>query len=208
MGTKKILNEKMKILPVIILVWLKSFGCIFACVDRPLGMSNGEIKDWQISASSTNHYAWEQSCHEKHARIYGEQGKSWCPKHRSDAEWLQIDLGVASKITGVITQGRTGKREWVTSYMVSYSTDAFQWQYVTDRYGNQKIFQGNANDYALKHNYFDQSVTARFIKFHTIEWNRHPSLRVEIIGCQECNQILGLPPYGRIKASSCLGQKI
>jgi hypothetical protein len=88
------------------------------------------------------------------------------------------------KITGVIVQGRSGKQEWVTSFMISYSTDAFQWQYITDKYGNQKIFQGNFDDHSLKHNYFDHPVKARFIKFHTIQWFKHPSLRVEIIGCQ------------------------
>ncbi len=113
------------------------------------------------------------------------------------------------KVTGVITQGRTGKKEWVTSFMISYSTDAFQWQYITDKYGNQKvpvidiinrqrlrlsfklcfviiskIFNGNYDDQTIKHNYFDQSIKARFVKFHTIQWYKHPSMRVEIIGCQ------------------------
>ena len=81
-------------------------------------------------------------------------------------------------------QGRTGKQEWVTSFMISYSTDAFQWQYITDKYGNQKVFQGNVNDHEIKHNYFDHSISARFVKFHTIQWFRHPSMRVEIVGCQ------------------------
>lgn len=84
----------------------------------------------------------------------------------------------------MIVQGRSGKQEWVTSFMISYSMDAFQWQYITDKYGNQKIFQGNYDDHSLKHNYFDQPIKARFIKFHTIQWFKHPSLRVEIIGCQ------------------------
>ena len=88
--------------------------------------------------------------------------------------------------------------------MISFSTDAFQWQYITDKYGNQKIFQGNLDDSTIKHNYFDQTIKARFIKFHTVQWNRHPSMRVEIIGCQECKQLLGTPPYGRLKASSTL----
>ncbi|CAF0807290.1 unnamed protein product [Brachionus calyciflorus] len=175
-----------------------------ACADGPLGMSNGEIKDWQISASSTYPSMWDPDCHEKFSRLYVENGKAWCAKHRSDAEWLQIDLGVSAKITGVIIQGRTGKQEWVTSFMISFSTDAFQWQYITDKYGNQKVFQGNFDDHSIKHNYFDQSINARFIKFHTLQWYKHPSMRVEILGCQECKQLLGMPPYGRIKASSSL----
>lgn len=110
-----------------------------SCVDGSLGMATGDIKDWQITASSTYPPSWDPSCHEKYSRLYAENGKAWCAKHRSDAEWLQIDLGVAAKITGVLTQGRTGKQEWVSSFMISYSTDAFQWQYITDKYGNQKV---------------------------------------------------------------------
>lgn len=43
------------------------------------------------------------------------------------------------QITGVMTQGRGDGEEWVTSFMVSYSMDAFHWQYVTDLYGNQRV---------------------------------------------------------------------
>lgn len=174
------------------------------CANGPLGMSNNEIKDWQISASSTYPSMWDPNCHEKYSRLYMENGKAWCAKHRSDAEWLQIDLGVAAKITGVIIQGRTGRQEWVTSFMISYSTDAFQWQYITDQYGNQKVFQGNFDDHTIQNNYFDQSIYARFIKFHTLQWFKHPSMRVEILGCQECKQLLGMPPYGKLTASSTL----
>lgn len=68
------------------------------CADGPLGMSNGEIKDWQITSSSTYPSMWDPDCHEKNSRLYLENGKAWCAKHRSDSEWLQIDLGVAAKV--------------------------------------------------------------------------------------------------------------
>ena len=38
-----------------------------------------------------------------------------------------------------MTQGRGDGKEWVTSYMISYSMDAFHWKYVTDVYGNHKV---------------------------------------------------------------------
>jgi len=39
-----------------------------------------------------------------------------------------------------MTQGRGDGNEWVTSFMVSYSTfDINHWRYVTDRYGNRKV---------------------------------------------------------------------
>ncbi len=43
------------------------------------------------------------------------------------------------QITGVMTQGRGDGVEWVTAFMMSYSTDAFHWTYVTDIYGNQRV---------------------------------------------------------------------
>lgn len=38
-----------------------------------------------------------------------------------------------------MTQGRGDGVEWVTAFMASYSMDAFNWQYVTDQYGNQRV---------------------------------------------------------------------
>ncbi|CAF0938475.1 unnamed protein product [Adineta steineri] len=165
----------------------------------PLGMTNGEIRDWQITASSS---LLDYDCHEKNARLYQSLNRAWCARHKSDSEWLQIDLGITAKISGVLTQGRANIDEYVTSYMISYSPDAFRWQYLVDQYGNQKIFSGNKDSYSVRNNYFDEVIITRFIKFHPIQWHSHPSLRVEIIGCQECKQYLGLPPYGKITAST------
>ena len=38
-----------------------------------------------------------------------------------------------------MTQGRADGSEWLTSYMVSYSLDAYHWTYVTDYYGNRRV---------------------------------------------------------------------
>ena len=64
----------------------------------PLGMTTGLIKDWQISASSTFPTDWDPGCHERYARLYQENGFSWCAKYKSPSEWLQIDLGVPAKV--------------------------------------------------------------------------------------------------------------
>jgi len=45
----------------------------------------------------------------------------------------------------VLTQGRGDGKEWVTSFMVSYSMfDINQWQYVADQYGNRKVCRSSA----------------------------------------------------------------
>jgi len=38
-----------------------------------------------------------------------------------------------------MTQGRGDGAEYVTSFMMSYSIDAFHWQYVRDLYDNQRV---------------------------------------------------------------------
>ena len=38
-----------------------------------------------------------------------------------------------------------------------------------------------------------------------LAWMRHPSLRLELLGCQQCRTLVGYPPFGRMSASSELG---
>ncbi|XP_018651917.1 putative dock [Schistosoma mansoni] len=171
--------------------------------DDPLGMISGSIADWQITSSSTYPSSWVKGCEEKNARLFRTNGLAWCAKFKSSSEWLQIDLGVQA----LMTQGRGDGSEWVTSFMVSYSDDAMHWKFVTDQYANQKIFEGNSDSYSVKHNYFDEPIRARFVKIHTYTWHNHPSLRVELVGCQSCKQIIGIPPYARFAASSSRGKR-
>ena len=42
-------------------------------------------------------------------------------------------------MTGVMIQGRGDGQEWVTSYVVSYSLDAYTWKYAADFNGNRKV---------------------------------------------------------------------
>lgn len=50
-----------------------------------------------------------------------------------------VDVHTICQVTGLMTQGRGDGQSWVTSYMVSYSLDAFDWDYVSDIYGNQRV---------------------------------------------------------------------
>ncbi|KAK4467407.1 hypothetical protein MN116_008800 [Schistosoma mekongi] len=70
-----------------------------------------------------------------------------------------------------------------------------------------QIFEGNSDSFSVKHNYFDEPIRARYIKIHTYTWHNHPSLRVELIGCQSCKQLIGIPPYARFAASSSRGKR-
>ncbi|VDO13375.1 unnamed protein product [Rodentolepis nana] len=177
--------------------------------DDPLGMISGAITDAQISASSfMDEGDWAiNSCSPNNARPFLTNGLAWCPKYKSSTEWLQIDLGVRATITGVMLQGRGDGEEWVASYTLSFSDDGIFWRFANNHYGNQRIFEGNTDSYLVKHAYLDEAVVTRFVRIFPFTWNRHPSLRIELIGCQPCRQLLGTPPYARFAASTTRSKK-
>lgn len=64
----------------------------------PLGLSTGVVSDSQISASSTYPPNWDAGCSERYGRVYQPDGRGWCAKFKSASEWLQVDLGLPSKV--------------------------------------------------------------------------------------------------------------
>ena len=73
-------------------------------------------------------------------RLHQENGRAWCAAKRAVNEWVLVDLGVASKVSGIVTQGRGDISEWVTHFMVSYSLDAYKWEFARDIYGTKKVW--------------------------------------------------------------------
>ena len=53
--------------------------------------------------------------------------------------FIAVYDGVCVKVTGLLSQGRGEGNEWVTSFLVSYSLDAYHWLYITDHYNNQRV---------------------------------------------------------------------
>ena len=64
------------------------------------------------------------------------------------------------------------------------------------------MFKGNTDSHSVRHSYLEHPVTARFLRIHVHDWHEHPSLRLEIVGCQECNTIISSLPFTQIEASS------
>ena len=92
-------------------------------------MTDGSIRDWQLAASSAMSRADDDQCATKFARLHMDHGKAWCAAKRAVNEWILVDLGVASKVSGIVTQGRGTIQEWVTHFMVSYRLVKFtQWK--------------------------------------------------------------------------------
>ena len=90
------------------------------CADT-LGMDSGDIPDSALkSTSNYNQYSGPERSRldeTKEGSYYG----AWSPKHADIGQWLQIDLGMTTKVTRIATRGRDQTNWWVTKYTMTYS---------------------------------------------------------------------------------------
>ena len=96
-------------------------------------MEDGRIQDSQLTASSY----WDAAVVPAKARLnHGAGiGDAWHPKVFTTNEWIQVDLGVSTSVTGLVLQGRdkdNNAHQYVTTYWVQYSDDTTSWIWVTD----------------------------------------------------------------------------
>ena len=92
----------------------------FTVCGFPLGVNSGDLTDVSFAASSFN------VLHEPRAarlnRVIG--GGAWCAQKNTPGEYLEIDLGQKSYVTGISTQGKHGQdRKWVTEYELYHRPD-------------------------------------------------------------------------------------
>ncbi|XP_028407274.1 uncharacterized protein LOC114529904, partial [Dendronephthya gigantea] len=160
--------------------------CESACLEpRSLGMVNGHIKDYQITASSTDRLS-SYLANPFEARINNtifSRCGCWSPQSNSTSEWLQVDFLKQIAVTAVQTQGRNDVDEWVTQYQVSFSQDGTNFVHLMDGYGNIQNFIGNSDRTSIVTRALSPKVVARFIRIHPTSWFTAIALRAEFIGC-------------------------
>ena len=95
---------------------------LIACM-APLGMESRAIPDSQISASSE--YSLTHAAHQGrlHFQAVGGLVGSWSSGANDLNQWLQVDLGIAVRVTGIATQGRNEAKQWVKEYKLQYGED-------------------------------------------------------------------------------------
>ncbi|XP_048037057.1 EGF-like repeat and discoidin I-like domain-containing protein 3 isoform X2 [Megalobrama amblycephala] len=111
---------------------MELLGCELTGCSEPMGMKTGHIQDYQITSSSVfqtlnmDMFSWEPS----KARL-DKQGKvnAWTSAHNDQSQWLQVDLLITTKITGIITQGAKdfGHVQFVGSFKLAFSNDGEKW---------------------------------------------------------------------------------
>ena len=89
----------------------------------PFGSEDGRLPDQAFTASTWYNYAYGP----ERARLNQRSGHgsigAWYARHNNQKQWLQVDLGRVTKVTGCATQGRYDGHQWVTRYKISYSKD-------------------------------------------------------------------------------------
>ncbi|XP_076320947.1 discoidin domain-containing receptor 2-like isoform X4 [Tachypleus tridentatus] len=152
-----------------------------------LGMKSGDIKDEDITASSS----YNDAVGPRTARLEQEvYSGAWCPSRQIDKdthEYLEINLHSLHVITQVATQGRFGNgqgQEYAEQYRLEYwRPGAHEWIHYRNRTGHE-IILGNTNTYFPAKRKVDPVIIASKIRFlpHSILL-RTVCMRVEVYGC-------------------------
>ncbi|RMX51553.1 hypothetical protein pdam_00010331 [Pocillopora damicornis] len=151
-----------------------------------LGMESGAISDAQITASSR----MNNNSTPRQARLnFIEQGikqGGWSSLKNDRNQWLQVDLGSHTTVTGVATQGRnsTKWRQWIATFTLQFSFDGVIFQsYKEPGKMSAKVLHANQDSDTVVYNKLISPIRARYIRLLPVTWYNHISLRMELYGC-------------------------
>ena len=127
----------------------------------------------------------------------------WCSKHNVPGQWIQLDNGKLSTISGIITQGRKDADQWVKSFRVKYKDESGSWWDV-----DGKTFPGNKDRNTKVTTTFSKPVRTRYIRIYPQEWHGHISMRADMFAADtNTNNLaaLGDLPYSNHSSSGNWG---
>ena len=91
-------------------------------------------------------------------------------------------MGEPKLVTSLVTRGRDGSNQWVTSYTLDSSLDGEVWTAIRNPFNPEsKVFAGNFDrDSERRH---DILVVARFVRLNILTFHLHPSMRWGVFAC-------------------------
>ncbi|XP_078614351.1 uncharacterized protein LOC144883627 [Branchiostoma floridae x Branchiostoma japonicum] len=154
-------------------------------IPQPVGMESGSLPNDKITASSRAGSNYDAI----YGRLnqYGVSGTEggWGPSQDNINQWLQVEVGLALSVTGVITQGSSEASEWVTSYKLQFSMDGSNWVTQMDQSGVEQIFEGNFDRNTIVTATLPAPVATRYVRFLPQTWKNKIRMRVEILACSK-----------------------
>ncbi|XP_017561753.2 probable carboxypeptidase X1 [Pygocentrus nattereri] len=156
----------------------------------PLGLESLRVKDAQLQASSYKRRGLGPHRGRLNIQSGIEDGDiydgGWCARYEDKDQWLQVDALMATRFTGVITQGRNSIWSWnlVETFKVQFSNDSISWKPCMN--GTQEaVFEGNQDTETPVLAVFPESTVARYIRINPQTWFKNGTicLRAEVLGC-------------------------
>nr|XP_061791038.1 contactin-associated protein-like 4 [Nerophis lumbriciformis] len=129
-----------------------------------------------------------------YAKVNRREGAGgWSPLISDRYQWLEVDLGSRTRITGVATQGRYGSSDWLTAYLLMFSDTGHNWRQhrQKDSFG---ALPGNSNADTVVQYKLEEMVVTRFLRLIPLAWNPNGriGLRLEIYGCHYASDVANL----------------
>ncbi|XP_038054175.1 scavenger receptor cysteine-rich domain superfamily protein-like [Patiria miniata] len=149
------------------------------CIPEALGMEDGSIPDSSLTASSV-YSSYRPSTARLNVGSYG-----WKPSTPAD-QWIQVDLGKPTVVTGLTMQGRnTGTTYYVRAFSVQHSltAESDDWQSLANADGGAIRFtlsSGRPTNVT-----FPVVPFTRFVRILPLAWeDSYYYVRFEVFGCQ------------------------
>lgn len=97
---------------------------------------------------------------------------------------LVIDLDGSHTVTGVVTQGRPGSLEWVTSFKVYFLLDNNSFvPYMANNSDKPMLFTANNDSNSIAMVYFDHRIKARKIAIYPVDFSGAIAMRLDLLTC-------------------------
>ncbi|XP_022101227.1 contactin-associated protein-like 4 [Acanthaster planci] len=160
-----------------------------SCFSGPLGMASGAIPDSSLTASGSYSSRFLPS----NARL---NGSTWwaCPKGKVDSQWIQVDLGHYTAVTGVILHGHGSHHIHTFAINFSSTVNAGDWHELTDKGRTLQLNAINGAGQPVMNVKFPVVLLARFLRIIPLTWTQydHYYLKFEVLGCRVSNGTIRL----------------
>ena len=131
-----------------------------------------------------------------HGKGLLDSDQAWSTQSGTTGDWWQFDLGSEKDVSGVVTQGRHGDQQRVTSFSVKVSSDGSSWQDVHGAQG-QLHFSGNSDSSTKVENEFPV-VAARYVRIYVEGYHSWPSMRSAVMICPRPCDASAAPANGGV----------
>ncbi|XP_078346805.1 uncharacterized protein LOC144632074 [Oculina patagonica] len=179
-----IITRYIRINPISYLGWIslraEFYGCTPAGCKKPLGMENGLIPNFAITASSGVNPVNARLNYKRGST--GEGPSPWRPARQDRSQWLQVNFGKETQVTGIATQGSYTRGYRVKSYSLRYSNNGLYFQQYPPG-SKKKTFSGNTVKNSVVINELVPTIRTQYIRVTPESWHIYIALRLEFYGC-------------------------